>query len=258
LEKEASKDNMRQERGERMPIYKKEAAPNKKRRRVLRAFLALVILCAGVWGIAALADSMDSAQLSVPYITQEGLLPTGCETVSAMMALSFLGVDASAQDILSHMVIGELKPKGGGYTAPSPDEAFIGDPYSESGYGCYPPVIVRALEDLVSEGMRPADTTGLSLKQLAREYVKNGTPVLVWATVDMQPTAEGTQWLVPSTGELFTWPRGEHCLLLTGYDRFYYYFNDPYENRGRIAYPKEQVNARFTELGSKSAAIIKK
>lgn len=118
--------------------------------------------------------------------------------------------------------------------------------------------IDSVLQRLVPEGMRPADTTGLSLKQLAREYVKNGTPVLVWATVDMQPAAEGAQWLVPSTGELFTWPRGEHCLLLTGYDRFYYYFNDPYENRGRIAYPKEQVNARFTELGSKSAAIIKK
>lgn len=240
-----------------MAQLQKNAGNSKKRRRFLCALFVLLFLIAAVWGGSTLFDGMDSAQLSVPYITQEGLLPTGCETVSAMMALSYLGVDASEGDILTHMAMGELKTDGGGFTAPSPDEAFIGNPYRADGYGCYPPVIVSAVQKMLPEGMQAVDTTGLTLKQLAREYVKNGTPVLVWATVDMQPAVKGTQWLVPSTGELFTWPKGEHCLLLVGYDGGSYYFNDPYENRGRIAYPKEQVNARFTELGSKSAVILK-
>lgn len=241
-----------------MAAFHIAAGKNKNMLRVLSSLLVLLLLAAAFWGGSALFESMDAAQLSVPYITQEGLLPTGCEIVSALMALSYLGMDASAKDILAHMEMVELNTQGGGYTAPSPDEAFIGNPYRADGFGCYPPVIVSAVQKMLPEGVQAVDTTGLALRQLAREYVKNGTPVLVWATVDMQPAVKGTQWLVPSTGELFTWPKGEHCLLLVGYDGGSYYFNDPYENRGRIAYPKEQVNARYMELGSKSAAILKK
>ena len=44
------------------------------------------------------------------------------------------------------------------------------------------------------------------------------------------------------SGQLFTWLYPLHCLLLTGEDKDYYYFNDPLVGKN-VAYPKEQVEA---------------
>lgn len=237
----------------------KTAVPRKKKiRRVFCVLLILLFICLGIWGGKTVYENTDSAQLSVPYITQEGFLPTGCETVSAMMALSFLGIKADAEVILSHMETVELHMgRDGVKTGPSPDEAFIGDPRRDDGYGCFPPVIKKAVEGAYPRVAGVTVTTGKPLNRLAHDYVKKGIPVLIWATVDMRTARKGTQWRITSTGELFTWSQGEHCLLLVGYDSGNYYFNDPFENRGRISVPKEQANARYTELGSKSAVIMK-
>lgn len=240
-----------------MPVLKSAKPRGRKVRRVFCVLLVLLLVCLAFWGGKTVYENNDTAQLNVPYMTQEGFLPTGCETVSAMMALSFLGMETDAEDILSHMEMEPLTTGAGGRkTGPSPEEAFVGDPRSDDGYGCYPPVIKNAFEGAYPNAVSVTDTTGVSFNRLAHDYVKNGIPVLVWATVDMQPARQGTQWRL-STGELFTWPRGEHCLLLVGYDGGNYYFNDPYGNRGRISYPKEQVNARYKELGSKSAVIMR-
>ena len=34
----------------------------------------------------------------------------------------------------------------------------------------------------------------------------------------MEPSRDGTSWMLEETGEPFTWTAGEHCLVLTGYD----------------------------------------
>lgn len=241
-----------------MPAVKTAKPHKKKIRRLACVFLLLLLICLLLWGGKTVYENLDSAQLSVPYITQEGFLPTGCETVSAMMALSYLGIETDADAILSHMKMEKLVTDSSGtLRGPSPDEAFAGDPRKEDGYGCYPPVIKQAVEGAYPQAVYVTDTTSVSLSRLAHDYVKNGIPALVWATVDMQPARQGTQWRISSTGELFTWQRGEHCLLLVGYDSVNYYFNDPFENRGRISYPKDQVTNRYIELGSKSAVIIK-
>jgi uncharacterized protein YvpB len=52
--------------------------------------------------------------------------------------------------------------------------------------------------------------------------------------------------------------KGEHCLVLVGYDDNNYYFNDPYKNHGVIPYEKKLVNQRFLELGKQSVVILEK
>ena len=58
-------------------------------------------------------------------------------------------------------------------------------------------------------------------------------------------------------GSYYTWTAGEHCLLLTGYDKDYYYFNDPWTN-ARTRYSKSLVNTRYNELGKQAVVMVKK
>ena len=59
-------------------------------------------------------------------------------------------------------------------------------------------------------------------------------------------------------GDTYTWISGEHCLVLVGYDKDKYYFNDPYKNHGLIGYQKSLVEKRFEELGKQSLVILEK
>ncbi|MFZ2111997.1 MAG: C39 family peptidase, partial [Ruminococcus bromii] len=96
-------------------------------------------------------------------------------------------------------------------------------------------------------------------------YVAQGQPIMVWATINMSPSFKTTTWRVNYTdenakyklGSYYTWTAGEHCLLLTGYDKDYYYFNDPWTN-ARTRYSKSLVNARYNELGKQAVVMVKK
>ena len=62
--------------------------------------------------------------------------------------------------------------------------------------------------------------------------------------------------LDPPLGEDFQWISREHCLVLLGADDSCYYFNDPYQSHGRIAYDREVVEQRYRELGRQSVIVI--
>ena len=87
----------------------------------------------------------------------------------------------------------------------------------------------------------------------------------LWATINMSPSFKTTTWRVNYTdenakyklGSYYTWTAGEHCLLLTGYDKNYYYFNDPWTN-ARTRYSKSLVNTRYNELGKQAVVMVKK
>ena len=61
------------------------------------------------------------------------------------------------------------------------------------------------------------------------------------------------QWYLQEDGSLFQWIGREHCLVLTGYDNQYYYFNDPLS--GKVKYAKSLVETRFSQLGKQSLVI---
>lgn len=196
--------------------------------------------------------------LDVPYISQKGLLPTGCEIVSALMVLHYYGYDITADQFVDNYL-----DKGDFYTDAQgqlfgvhPARAFVGDPRTENGYGCYAPVIVNSLNRILKSNQRAKALTGTKLETLLENYVKKGTPVLVWASIEMRQPSAGTSWTVKDTGEKFTWIRQEHCMVLVGYDRNNYYFNDPYNGNGIIGYNKYLVETRFEEMGMQSVVIL--
>ncbi len=194
---------------------------------------------------------------NVPVLSQFPEFPTGCESVSAVMVLKFLGEDISAAKFID-----EYLPKNAEFYwkwtkryGPSPYEFFIGNPGTSASYGCMAPVIEKALCDYFGGSDRVRNTTGTELSQLCKEYIDNNIPVIVWATINMLETVPKNSWYL-SDGKRFTWPGNEHCMVLTGYDSESYYFNDPYAGKV-VKYEKETVEQRYSELGKQSIAVLK-
>ncbi len=195
--------------------------------------------------------------IHVPYISQKGLLPTGCEIVSAVMVLQYYGYTLTAQEFVEDYLDKEpLYWVEDVRYGPDPRDAFVGDPFSAEGFGCYAPVIERALGRILSSQHRVVNTTGRSLDALVKEYIEKGVPVLVWATINLKPSYDSVSWTDTRTGETVTWRAREHCMVLVGCDDESYYFNDPYDGNGCMAYPRNKTEIRYAELGKQSLVIL--
>lgn len=194
--------------------------------------------------------------IDVPYINQADYYPTGCEVVSATMMLKYYGYEISVDKYIDkYLDMSTIESKDGILIAEDPNDYFIGDPRSPYSYGCFAPVIVKSMNKILDGGKKAENITGTSLEAIAEKYVNKGIPVLIWATIEMEPTSEGTDWLLKNNGLRYHWIGGEHCLVLVGYDETSYYFNDPYENNGLVAYNKEVVEKRYGDLGKQAVVI---
>lgn len=194
--------------------------------------------------------------LSVPYISQQGVLATGCELVSAAMVLRYCGVPASVEDVAARTPRADLTWSASGLSGEHPARAFIGDPHSPEGFGCYAPVIVSVLNSfLKGTGRKAVDRTGSGLAELALSRVAKGDPVLVWVTMNMKEPRPGKSWKLWGTGETFRWIAGEHCMVLVGFSADRYYFNDPYESNGLVSYDRKLAESRYEALGRQAAAV---
>ena len=90
--------------------------------------------------------------LNVPYIDQSIHYPTGCESVSSVMLLQYLGIDITVDEFIEkYLDRQEFEERDGELFGPDPREYFCGSPYDADSFGCYAPVIVNALEKIFSE-----------------------------------------------------------------------------------------------------------
>lgn len=195
-------------------------------------------------------------KIDVPYIDQSRKYPTGCESVSAVMLLRFLGYDISPDEFIDkYLEKRDFEKRDGQLYGPDPREYFCGSPYDEDSFGCYAPVIRRALASVLEPSCQVADETGTELDTLAERYLDKGMPVLVWTCIDMRPPVTGPSWKLLDTGETFTWISNEHCMLMVGYDEDGHYFNDPYNGNGVIRYPKNVVEDRYRAQHMQAVAV---
>lgn len=200
-------------------------------------------------GIAALPDKWF---INVPRILQNPELPTGCEVTSLAMALQYTGFPAT------HIELADKWLDKGEYRASDYRKVFVGEPTSVFAYGCFADVIERCANKYLESRNSSAEVkniTGCTPKQLYR-YIANGIPVIIWATGDMQECYYDKQWIDKETGNVVTWIRNEHCMVLTGYDleQKLIYVNDPL--KGRTAYPMELFEYRFKQMESQAIVII--
>lgn len=210
--------------------------------------------------------------IKVPYIDQTKEWPTGCESVSAVMLLQYLGIDITVEEFVErHLERKPLFEKDGRLYGADPRKVFVGSPADENSMGCYAPVIRKALKGALCRaaecgtGLRgtvqdvwePVDLTGVPVEVLLREYINNDMPVIFWTSIDLKETYAGPEWIVADTGETFEWRSNEHCMLLVGYDEENYYFNDPWHNHGLIGYGRKLVEKRHAEQYEMAVSVRK-
>lgn len=190
---------------------------------------------------------MKRVIIEAPYIDQSLRWPTGCESVSAVMLLRYLGYDITVDEFIENdLEIQDFREENGEIFGPDPRKYFCGSPYDPDAFGCYAPVIVNALSKVFAgeKKYEAADETGISEKELLEKYIDRGMPVIFWACIDMREPVTGPQWRLHDTGEWFTWISNEHCMLLVGYDDEKYYFNDPHNGNGLTGYARNIVEKR--------------
>ena len=188
--------------------------------------------------------------IDVPFITQVGKYPTGCESVSTVMALRHIGYTTSVDRFIDDCLYCTSFPF-------DPNVSFGRDPRATNGFGCYAPVIKNALDKVLDSRKYYAKTVlGASLETLCKEYIDNDIPVILWATMYMNPPYISSTW--EYNGKTIQWVAPEHCLLLVGYDDDHYIFNDPLMHSGKTYYNKEAVEAAYLGLYSQAVVILKK
>ncbi|MDD3403623.1 MAG: C39 family peptidase [Hespellia sp.] len=185
--------------------------------------------------------------IQVPYFDQSIKYPTGCESVTTVMLLHFLGFEIGIDEFINeYLEKREFEKRGEVLYGPDPNHFFVGSPYDEDSYGCYAPVIIRALEHILPVSKyKVINETGNTIENLIKHYIDQDMPVIFWACINMRKPIIGPEWKLTESGETFTWISNEHCMLLVGYDEERYYFNDPYDNNGVIGYEKETVKNRY-------------
>ena len=195
--------------------------------------------------------------IQAPYIDQSGAYPTGCESVSAVMLLQFLGVDITVDEFIEkYLEKQDFEKRDGEMFGPDPRKYFCGSPYDEDSFGCYAPVIAGAMKRVLGGTYTVKDESGTDTAELIRRYIDKGMPVVYWACINMREPVIGPQWKLMDTGQIFTWVSNEHCMLLVGYDGEGYYFNDPYNNNGLIHYPKEVVEERYRAQHMQAVGVL--
>lgn len=198
-------------------------------------------------------------KIDVPYIDQSVKYPTGCESASAVMLLQYLGYDISVDEFIEkYLDKKDFENRGGELFGPDPYKFFCGSPYDEDAFGCYAPVICRALERAAGERYQAIDETGSTIPDLLKKYIDQGMPVLIWNCIELRTPIIGPEWKLLDSGEKFVWISNEHCMLLVGYDETGYYFNDPYGNNGVIRYDKNTVEERHAAQHMQAASLREK
>lgn len=193
----------------------------------------------------------------VPVIAQMPSFPTGCESVSAVMALQYAGVNITVDEFVDSYLerSSDFYYSGNERYGPDPNQYFIGNPRSSSAFGCYASVIERAAVRCFKDGSKVVNTTGSDLESLCSDYIDNDIPVVVWVTIDMKKPYVGHKWRL-SDGTEFKWLANEHCMLLVGYTEDEYIFNDPYVGK-TVKYKKNISQQRYKSFGMQSLAFLK-
>ncbi len=164
--------------------------------------------------VSMTAAPHTSYTIDVDYIYQEPELPTGCEITSLTMLLNYLGFDIEKTELSDKYLEMDYMATVGF------DDAFIGNPRWDGGYGCYAPVIEKTANKYLSDqksNFTAKDISGTSFSELYT-YIDNDMPVVVWASMGLMEVEKIFCYFAEDGDEVY-WYNNEHCMLLVGYDK---------------------------------------
>ena len=134
-------------------------------------------------------------KIEVPYIDQSMKYPTGCESVSAVMLLKYLGYEITVDEFIKNCLeCRDMEMRDGKLYGPDPNEYFCGSPYDEDSFGIYAKGLLKALEKAAGKDFQFTDESGTPIQELLEKYIDQGMPVVFWACMN------GNSWI---RGNLF-------------------------------------------------------
>lgn len=151
-------------------------------------------------------------KLPIKYICQYPEMPTGCEATALTMVLNYLGFDVEKETIAADYVKKTDYP--GDFI-----HYFMGDPFSEKGYGMYSPALTNTANDFLesrNSDLKAYDITGEGMDKIC-EYVSRGMPVCIWTTYYLERDPKVTKEYTLN-GKDYQWKSNEHCMVVIGYD----------------------------------------
>jgi uncharacterized protein YvpB len=177
------------------------------------------------------------------------------------MLLRYLGIRITVNEFVDFFLPqGQMSRKEGKLIGCDPEKEFAGSPYEKNSFGCYPGVLIKAMNDcFLQKGMAytAIDATGLSTKEILAEGIDADMPVLYWVTHDLNPPALELSWTIKDTGKKVNWYRNLHCVLMTGYEEDTLDFINPGETTVREIVSRSLAMRRHAELGRRTV-IVKK
>lgn len=193
----------------------------------------------------------ERAVLEVEPIFQNPELPTGCEITSLTALLQYLGFAAEKETMANEYLFCSYDTEK--YTL---EDAYIGTPDADDGFGCYAPVLVKAADQYLQtqkSEQKAIDLTGSREETICR-YVASGYPVVMWITVGLYDVYEELGWTTED-GEEVMWCELEHCVLLHGYDKETntVYVCDPLN--GDVTYDMERYFQIYEDMHRRAMTI---
>ncbi len=192
----------------------------------------------------------------VPILSQLPDFPTGCESVSACMLLQYNGYDITTDVFVDEYLdkSDDFYHRDGVCWGPDPYTYFIGNPRTDTSYGCMATVIENAITTALGKSDWGGITDCGSLNELCKAYISRDIPVMVWTSMKMEAPRPGSVWKLPD-GSDYQWLSNEHCMVLVGYDETCYYFNDPSTGKTE-KFGKEISERRFAAFEYQSIVIL--
>ncbi len=202
----------------------------------------------------------DIEERKIPVILQNPQLPSGCESAAAVMLLNAYGISADKEEFANALPLCELEWHNGKMYACHPSKAFVGSPYSGR-YGVFSDAVAATMEEFIKQSggdILVKNITGASEEKIL-EYLSHEIPVCIWITMDLKEVSYKNGWYLKYgntyTDEYFEWPGGEHCVLLTEYEKDMVTVHDPL--KGKTKYDRSIFFQRYKDMGSQAIILTK-
>lgn len=202
-------------------------------------------------------NKKNSTRLEVSLINQLPEYRNGCEATSLTMLLNYAGVSVDKNTVVSKMKkdATEIKydEKGNIIQWGNPQVGFVGDVTGKApGYSIDPVALASVINEFLPG--KALDLTGCEFYKL-EEILHSGRPIVVWVNTTFEKPSISYNWT--SNGTKVTGYKNQHAVLLTGYDKEYFYYNDPLGEKKDGAILKDTFKTVWTGMGNKALTYYK-
>lgn len=175
-----------------------------------KPFLGKVFSFAGNQLAQIVMPGKEKIFAKVPFKRQEH--PITCEVAALRMALNYLGINVTEEELIEELVFDTREPKSYRNIWGDPDNGFVGDVngsvFLGTGYGVYE----KPIFDLALRYRDAAIIEQATLSKVLSE-VKEGNPVIVWGLLNNKNLMT---WRTRKGKEVEAYP-GEHTRVVMGY-----------------------------------------